>query len=299
MTFAPAPFIDGRRALMTAGGLLLAGILFGLLILVLPVSAFSFLLLIILLSLLALAIYIAWRAWLCLTLAYWVDRNAITIAWGPLRQVVPLGQIKQIVRGGPTPVPGEARWPWLRRLPWLERWLIFGPELEMARRADGHFILSLASQPLPEQLLLETAAGSFGISPADPARFLTSLEQHHRLGPTRLLPMERRRPAIAQSPLWQDRLSLLLLLAGFEGALLTLGVLMARYPGLPDTLASLQGASRDVLFWVPAFAFAVWIINGLWGLTVYERQRVAANLLWGGTLVVQATTLIAMLSIKG
>lgn len=299
MTFAPAPFLDGRRGLITAGILLLVSLLLGLLMLALPVSAFSFLLLIILLALLALAAYIGWRVWLCLTLAYWIDRNAVTIAWGPLRQIIPLGQIKQIVRGGPEPAHGESRWSWLKRWPQVERWLVYGPELEMARRADGRYILSLASQPLPEQLLLETAAGVFGISPADPDQFLVSLEQHHRLGPTRLLPMGRRRPKIAQSPLWQDRLSLLLLLAGFEGALLTLGALMARYPGLPDTLASLSETGRDALFWVPAFAFAVWIINGLWGLTVYERQRVAANLLWGGTLVTQATALIALLTIEG
>ncbi|MFO7668430.1 MAG: hypothetical protein R6W31_02115, partial [Bacteroidales bacterium] len=36
-----------------------------------------------------------------------------------------------------------------------------------------------------------TARGVYGISPADPAGFLGSLDQHHRLGPTHLLVHQR------------------------------------------------------------------------------------------------------------
>lgn len=291
MIFRPAPFPDGRRGLLSIAVLLLVSVALGVLMAVRPIDLFSFLLLVILLAVLGFTAYVAWRTWLCLSLAYWVDRNAVTVAWGPLRQVIPLGQIERVVRGGPAVRPGR-----LERWPWLHRALVYGPELNAVREVEGRRLISLASRPLAEQLLLETTAGAFGISPADGDGFLLALEQHHRLGPTRLLRLERRRPRLAQAAFWRDRPGQALVLAGFLGGLLVLGVLMARYPlvlGQPRE----GGLSRAALLGLPAFALAVWLVNGLWGLSVHGQQRIAAYLLWIGTLVVQAATLAALLTV--
>ncbi|MCS6843847.1 MAG: PH domain-containing protein [Caldilineales bacterium] len=296
MIFRAAPFPARRRGLLTLAGLLLLVGLLLWLALTLPVSGLSFALLLASLALGALWLYLAWRAWACLSLGYWLDRNAVTVAWGPVRQVIPLPAIREVRRHLQLP-PAEGR----ALLPaWLEEWLLYGHDLNKLRvvprpgsgpAAATWRVVCLASRPLPEQLVLLTDHGAFGISPAQPEAFLAALEEHHQLGPTRLLGVERRRPPLWEAALWRDRWAVGLLAAGLVGGLALLGLVMARFPALPAQLPGAQGLNKSALFWLPTFGFAVWLINSLWGLLIYRGQRVGALLLWAGTLVGQAAAL--------
>ena len=286
MIFKPAAFSDGWRGLLITVLLLLveAGLIW--LALSLPVGGLAFLCLLAGLGLMAPLLYLAWRAWLCFSLSYWIDRNAVTAAWGPLRQVIPISHIEWVVRGADEDVLPH----WLDRWPRAKRFLLIGPYLGASKRSAGRVITSLASRPLAEQLVLVTDAGAFGLSPAGPDSFLQALKAQHELGPTHLLASERRRPALARASIWRDRLGLALLAAGFVGGLLLLGLFMTRY--------SQAAADARALILLPAFALAVWLVNGLWGVLVHQRQRIAANLLWAGTLAAQAAILIALLSLS-
>lgn len=294
MTFDPAPGVEGRRGLMVTAALLLMETILVVLGFSLTVGAAPFLILMVALVLLIPLSYVAWRTWLCLSLSYWLDRNAVTIAWGPLRQIIPLGHIQRIRRGAATVETPSWRDRWPRMRPLLE----YGPDLGRVWTLDNTQVASLASRPAPEQLLFVTDQGIFGISPADPNAFLKALEEHRRLGPTRLLAMERRVPRLATSPLWQDRLGVGMLVASFVGWLLLLGIAMTRFPSLPLAMESLDGADRRWIFALPAFGLVVWLVNGVWGLLTYERQRIASWLLWGGSLVVEAAILVALLSLS-
>jgi len=64
-----------------------------------PVAGSTFFLFVISLLLWLPILYLAWRAWASFTLAYWIDRNAITVVYGPVRQTIPLGDIQEIRRG--------------------------------------------------------------------------------------------------------------------------------------------------------------------------------------------------------
>jgi hypothetical protein len=307
MTFKPAPFAAAQRGLLTLAALALGEALLLLGLLALPTSGFTFLLLVLALGLLVVILFLSWRAWVCLSLQYWIDRNAVTVVWGPLRQVIPLSAITEVRRGGVEPAAH-----WLDRWPRMESWLLFGKELNMVHRwhapdpmigapPDGATIqlLSLASRPVEQQLLLATSHGIFGVSPQNPDAFLQALEAHHQLGPTHLLAVRRIRPQWLEAALWQDSLGLSLLSAGLLGSLLLLGTLLLRYLALPAQIERLDGAPTRTLFLIPAFGFVVWLLNGLWGMLVYPRQRVAATLLWAGTLVVQLAALAALLSLTG
>ena len=51
--------------------------------------------------------------WRRSTLEYWVDRNAVTLVWGPTRQVVPVGSIQRIIVGSNASVqPKSKPWHW-------------------------------------------------------------------------------------------------------------------------------------------------------------------------------------------
>lgn len=313
MTFKPAPFTDGRRAVAAGLLLLVLDLILAAVMFARPVGGLSFFLLLAVLALWLPIGYLLWRAWACLSLAYWIDRNAITLAWGPVRQVIPLGDLQELRRGeavtatlprtwlqsGPNGQVDQPALAMAQRVPAVARFLLYGPELGTRRLLGGTKVYSLATRPLPEQLLLYTSQQAFGISPAEPDSFLTSLEQHHRLGPTHLVANQRHWPRWVRFPLWQDRLLLGLLLAGFLGTLLLLGVAMTRFPALPFALPQWDNLDRRMIFAFPIFGLAVWLLNGAWGLLIYRRQRVAAGLLWGGALAAQAVALVALLTITG
>src|SRR5262245_27973012 len=48
-------------------------------------------------ALVVLALLFAYWAWACWMLSYLVDRNALEIRWGGVRQTVPLGEIEALV----------------------------------------------------------------------------------------------------------------------------------------------------------------------------------------------------------
>jgi hypothetical protein len=311
MIFKPASSTDGRRALL-AGLLLIAlDLVVAILMAARPVGGSTFVLLLLVIALWLPMGYVLWRAWLCLSLAYWIDRNALTLAWGPIRQVIPIGDLQQVQRGqavatllqgaplaqGPNGQLDQPVRALAQRWPALAPFLIYGPDLGTRRRLQDTKVYSVASQPLPDQLLLRTGGGVYGISPADPDGFLAALQQQHQLGPTRLVAHQRQWPRWMRFPLWQDRFLLVLLLAGFLGTLLLLGIAMSRFAALPFALPQWENLDRRMIFLFPIFGLAVWLINGVWGLLVYQRQRVAAGLLWGGALAAQAAALVALLSV--
>jgi hypothetical protein len=175
--------------------------------------------------------------------------------------------------------------------------LIYGEELEHRHQLVGLTVTSLASRPIDSQSILITAEGAYGLSPADLDGFLTALEDHHQLGPTRVLKQARSQPQIMASPLWRDQLALGLLAAGAAGVLLILGVALWRYPSVA---AASDAAGQPVpvtMVALPIFALAVWLVNGLWGMLVYREQRTAASLLWSSTLAVEAVTFVAVLTL--
>lgn len=290
MTFDPAPSRDGWRALGVGLALAVLDSLIVILILNRSIDGVSFLLLIAALALLFPIAYLSWRAWACLSLSYWIDRNAVTVVWGPLRQVIPMGKIARLERGStiaPPPLAFEAR-------PQLARALHYGPDLGRTWIQGDQSVTSLASRPAREQLLLATDEGAFGLSPADPAAFLKALEEHHQLGPTRLLALEQRRPAITQWHLWRDRIAIGLLAGGLAVVLVQVGTLFFRYPTLPRSLDPSSTTAWEVLLLLPVFGLAVWLINGIWGALVFASQRLAAYLLWSGALMVELVTLVAL-----
>ncbi|MCB0250937.1 MAG: hypothetical protein KDI07_20345 [Anaerolineae bacterium] len=99
MTFKPAPFLEGRRAALAASLLFLLNLLLLIVFFAKPVAGSTFFLFVLGLLLWLPLLYVAWRAWACFTLAYWIDRNEITVVYGPVRQTIPLGDIQEIRRG--------------------------------------------------------------------------------------------------------------------------------------------------------------------------------------------------------
>jgi hypothetical protein len=295
MTFKPLSCSDRWYGVLAMLGLVLVDAGFVWIILHRPVDGLSFVLVLWFLASLLIFMYMGYRTLGAFTLEYWVDRDAVTLVWGPTRQIVPVGQIRNVLVGA-----SEHQTP--RAQPW--HWPC--PDRRRAAWGELGVVNSYATRPLDQQLILVTAAESYGVSPADPGGFLSALQERYALGVARPLRAELRRPPVWTWPLWRDRVALVLIGAGLLGVLLMFGVLCFRFPelssdlplhfdasGVPDRIVPKSG-----LFVLPIIGLIAWAFNLVVGIWLYQRvQQGAAYLLWGGAVFVQMVAGLALFNL--
>jgi hypothetical protein len=291
MNFKPWPCPTRWEGLTVAFWIVLVDMLFLIWMLRRPVDMVKFaLVLLVALSLPVLG-YVLWRTWAAFGLRYWIDRNALTVEWASLRQTIPLQSVQRIIRGG---LPSLAPPPWIR---WPT------PYLGATQALGLRKIQMFATRPLEECLLIDTGDVVFAVSPRHPEAFLDALQARYRLGPVAEVSLTRTRPVAWDRLFGPQPLGPILLAAGMVGALLLFGVLMVRFPDLPDVLAFHYNSDglpdvireKSALFLLPAIGLLSWLINGLWGLWLAVRhERTGAYMLWAGALVVQFASFMAL-----
>jgi hypothetical protein len=259
-----------------------------------PVDWLKFMLILVTVGTLPLLGYVLFRTWAAFSLEYWIDRNAVTVHWANFRQVIPLQNVQRIIQGG---LPSLAPTPWTQ---WP------APYIGSARALGLANVQMLATQPLEECLLLDTGETVFALSPRYADDFLEALQARYRLGPVATPAMERMRSTAWQRLFGQDQLGPILLACGLAGTLLLFGILMVRFPNLPDAMAfhyNSQGLpdvvrEKTALFLLPAMGLMAWLINGVWGLWMaFRQQRTGAYMLWGGAIIVQICSYMALTSL--
>lgn len=243
-----------------------------------------------------LLLYVLYRTWVAFSLEYWIDRNAITVRWADVSQIIPLAQIRQVLVGQDE--LAAQTWP----LDWPARYVHHPRDHE-----TGHLAM-MASLPPSRCVILDVGEHAFALSPAEPEAFMEAVRERVVMGPATDAQRITRRSLDPVHLFNADRLGLTLLIAGFVGSVLLFGFLMVRFPSLPDVMTvrySAQGIPEQVrakgaLFLLPAIGLVAWLINGVWGLVMaFRRQLLGAWLLWGGTLVVQLCALLALAGLTG
>lgn len=249
---------------------------------------------------LLLLLAVAWLVYRLISVArlrYTLDRNALIIYWGGLRQIIPLARIRQAVAVADLAAPERPSRP--RGLPWPGLWV------GAARRADGLPVLTYATAPPAGQVLLITPTIGYIVSPARPADFLADLERRQALGPTQEPPQGTTATAWAAHPLLQDRVAVGLLLAGLVLNVALFGYLAFMVASLPELFPlhwNTQGEAdligpADELLRLPLIALGLWLADGLLAALVHRRERLVALFLYGGGVVVQIVFWAAVLTI--
>ncbi len=259
-----------------------------------PIDWLKFGLILVAVATLPLLAYVLFRTWAAFSLEYWIDRNAVTVHWASFRQVIPLQRVVRVIHGG---LPSSVAVPW-------QQWP--APQIGPTRALGLANVQMLATRPLRECLLLDTGEIAFALSPRDEEEFLEALQARYRLGPVSTPALERMRSNAWQRFFGQDQLGPILLACGLVGTLLLFGILMVRFPNLPEAMAfhyNSQGLpdvvrEKTALFLLPAIGLMAWLINGVWGLWMaFRRQRTGAYMLWGGALIVQICSYMALTSL--
>jgi len=274
-----------------------------------PVDRISLLLV---LGLLA-SLPVLWRLGLrtlgAFNLDYWIDRNVVIVRWGWQRTIIPLPAIRRVIDGSVDGSGGSAivdlsgnhwsQWP--------------SPYVRPARASGLVGVRMFATRPLGTCLLLDTGeTGIFALSPVNNQVFIQALQARAQLGPTlsdKRVRVEGPRLCGQKGPSTPlDRPALALLRMGGVGLAILFGALMVRYPGLPDALPihyNQDGIpdvvrNKSALFALPLIGTIAFGINGVWGLWLAcRRHPTAAYLLWGGAIIVEFFSLLALFSLMG
>lgn len=294
MTFRPWPCRTRWEGLIVAFWIILIDLLFLIWMDRRPIDWLKFALILVAVGTLPLLAYVLYRTWAAFSLEYWIDRNAVTVHWASFHQVIPLQSVLRIVNGG---LPSAAPIAW-------HKWP--APYIGQTRALGLTNVQMLATRPLEECLLLDTGETVFALSPRHAEEFLDALQARYRLGPVATPALERRRSTVWQRLFGQDQFGPVLLACGMVGTLLLFGLLMVRFPNLPDAMAFHYNSEglpdvvreKNALFLLPAIGLMTWLINGLWGLWMaFRQQRTGAYMLWGGTLIVQICSYMALTSL--
>jgi hypothetical protein len=239
-------------------------------------------------------VYILYRTWAAFSLEYWIDRNAVTIRYANVRQIVPLAVIMRVIDGGVEELT-QPRW---------YHWPL--PHLRHAAAETLPNVVACATRPLSESLLLDTGNQVFAITPRHLAQFIEVLQENYRLGPATHLSVAEVRTGFFSRIFGRGAIGLILLGAGLVGVLALFGRLMIPFPTLPSPLPfryttdGLPEVVRDktALFIIPAIGLLTWLVNGVWGAWMtFRSQPTGAYMLWGGAIIVQIFSLLALNSL--
>jgi len=225
---------------------------------------------------------------------YFLDRNALIIHWGPMEQIVPIGQVQRIVTGeqleGRASASGGM---------WPGHYVGYGELPEV-----GPALFYATTQPRG-QIYVVTPGIAYGISPADPEGFLRSLRRRLEMGPAQVVDQSSKRPGFLGWSVWRDRGGLALAGNGFLSLLILTGLISLQFPSLPGSLPLHFGvtgrpdrfAPRGYVFVLPLIGLLVALANGAIGWLLNARERLASHLAWGGSVLVQVLIWVAALGI--
>ncbi|HWO72583.1 MAG TPA: PH domain-containing protein [Dehalococcoidia bacterium] len=240
--------------------------------------------------LLCLAALYGYWTWSCSSLQYVVDRNALSIRWGSLRQVVPLPNIERLLPGEETDnlqIDG-VNWP--------------GHHVGRAAVESIGEVLFYSTHRSPKDVLyVQTPSETYGISVPDPVFFAQTIQSNQARGVLEEQRQAVRRRGVGAQSFWLDpaaRGLALVLVAAFA---VVLGYVLDMYPGLDRTLALRFPASggieqisdKSVLLDIPRSAFAIAVLDFVLAVLLHSWERMVGYALLVAGIGMQVMLLVA------
>ena len=271
-------------ALVAGGGLLYRGLeMEAQLVQMLPLLVGAVLLL--------LGLLFAYWTWGCSSLRYVVDRNALSIRWGNVQQIVPLANIEKLIPAGPEPVQIEG-------VNWTGHHVGRGDVPEL-----GDVLFYSAHRNPNEVLFVVTAMETYGISVPDHVFFAQTVQSNQSRGPLFEQRQAVRRWGIAAQSFWLDPVARVLTLVMAGAFVVVLGYVLDMYPGLTQSVAlrfpSLGGvvrvADKSELLDIPRSAFGFLAVDVVLAALLHSWERMVGYVLLLAGIAIQVMLLVAAL----
>jgi hypothetical protein len=235
------------------------------------------------------ALYLYWT-WSCRSLTYVVDRNALSIRWGGVNQVVPLANIERLVPAA------EGENPHIEGVNWVGHHVGLCVDDEL-----GRVLFYSTHRSMDEVLFVLTPTETYAISVPDPVAFAQTVQANQARGPLFDQRQAVHRWGIAAQSFWLDanaRLLAAVLIASFVAVL---GYVLHAYPDLsqsvPLRFPSLGGIVRvtdkSALLDIPRSAFGFLAVNLVLAVLLHNWERMVGYVLLLAGIVIQVTLLVA------
>jgi hypothetical protein len=236
----------------------------------------------------------AFWTWAGATMRYAVGAQGVTIRWGWTKQHIPAAGVAEITQGR-----ADAR-PRIDGISWS------GYHVGRGETEGIGPVVFYSTHRDPEDIVyVRTSTVTYGVSPRDPARFASELQEIARYAregaDTEGLAPAVERELPASHPVWSDRVCQALILAAVLANVVLWGFVLAFYPSLDQTITIefppigdiTTFQSRSEILKIPAAATAVLVLNLAAGLLVQARERAATYLILSGTVFFQGVFWVA------
>ncbi len=223
------------------------------------------------------------------TLRYIVDRNALAIQFGGVRQLIPLTSIERLIPGRNVAEPQISG--------------LNAPGLHVGRgfvERVGDTLFYSTHTKRDQLLYVVTAEKSYALTVEDPSAFAQAIQdrQGKEVVKTRQGPI---RTTLSAQGFWSDPAACALLALAVLLGLSLGGYVFWRYPGLPGSMefafpplgGVVRVAARKEILQIPFTALAILAVNIAIGLLVHRVERMAAYVLWGSAAMLQLLFCVA------
>jgi hypothetical protein len=238
----------------------------------------------------ALATLFAYWTWGCQSLSYVVDRNALSIRWGGVRQIIPILSIERLIPAAETETPD------IEGVNWVGHHV---------GRADveelGEVLFYSTHRSMADVLYVQTPEQCYAISVPDPVFFAQTVQSNQARGPLDQQRQVVERWGIASQTFWLDEQALLLtglLVATF---CVVLGYVLSIYPDLNDTVplrfpafgGVARLSDRETLLDIPRSAAGFLALNIVIAIVLHSWERMVAYVLLLAGIALQLVLLVA------
>ena len=239
--------------------------------------------------LLLIGLLFAYWTWGCSSLRYVVDRNALSIRWGNVQQIVPLANIEKLIPAGAGAVQIEG-------VNWK------GHHIGRGDVPDIGEVLFYSGHRFPNEVLyVVTPSEAYGISVPDHVFFAQTVQSNQSRGPLFEQRQAVRRWGIAAQSFWLDPVARILTLVMVGAFIAVLGYVLDMYPGLsqsvPLRFPSLGGvvrvADKSELLDIPRSAFGFLAVDIVLAALLHSWERMVGYVLLLAGIAIQAMLLVA------
>jgi Bacterial PH domain len=238
---------------------------------------------------LCLGLLFAYWTWGCRSLRYVVDRNALSIRWGNIRQIIPLANIEKLVPAGVEEVQ-------IAGVNWTGHHVGVGEVPDM-----GEVMFYSTHRNLNEVLYVVTPGGTYGISVLDHVFFAQTVQSNQSRGPLFEQRQSVRRWGIAAQSFWLDPVARMLTLALAGTFVVVLAYVLNMYPDQSQSIAlrfpSLGGvvrvADKSELLDIPRSAFGFLAVDVVLAAMLHSWERMVGYVLLLAGIAIQIMLLVA------
>ena len=237
----------------------------------------------------AIAVLYAYWTWACYSLSYVVDRDALSIRWGGIRQIIPILNIERLIPAA------EHESPNIEGVNWT------GHHVGRADVVDlGEVLFYSAHRSMADVLYVQTPTQVYAVSIMDSVFFAQTVQSNQSRGPLLDQRQVVERWGIAGQTFWLDQQALVLAAALVASFFAVLGYVLEIYPDLAQSVqlrfpsfgGIVRVSDKEALLDIPRSAAGFVVLNLALAVALHGWERMVSYVLLLAGITIQVVLLV-------